>query len=99
MHASLLARVHRKPKQPAQQHRHVAAPVEVGGDRKVGSQRDRTVRTSVSGEGLELNASERVCVLTGSSGTLGTAFCVRYARNYRIVALWSRRPPLIASHE
>ena len=43
--------------------------------------------------------SQRVCLLTGAGGTLGTAFCHRYASRYQVVALWCRRTPLVASQE
>lgn len=43
--------------------------------------------------------SQRVCVLTGSGGMLGNAFCRLYGERYRIVALWCRRLPQVASQE
>jgi NAD(P)-dependent dehydrogenase (short-subunit alcohol dehydrogenase family) len=33
-----------------------------------------------------------VCLLTGASGLLGTAFCQRYAMRYRIVGVWHTNP-------
>jgi NAD(P)-dependent dehydrogenase (short-subunit alcohol dehydrogenase family) len=36
-----------------------------------------------------------VCLLTGASGLLGTAFCQRYAARYRIVAVWHLNPPRV----
>ena len=44
-------------------------------------------------------AGKRVCILTGSGGTLGTAFCQHFSGSYQIVAVWCRRPPVIASQE
>jgi NAD(P)-dependent dehydrogenase (short-subunit alcohol dehydrogenase family) len=40
-----------------------------------------------------------LCLLTGSGGTLGNEFCRRYSTRFNIVAVWSRRPPLISSQE
>jgi NAD(P)-dependent dehydrogenase (short-subunit alcohol dehydrogenase family) len=39
----------------------------------------------------------RVCLLTGASGTLGTAFIERYADRYQIVAVHHRRPVFFAA--
>jgi NAD(P)-dependent dehydrogenase (short-subunit alcohol dehydrogenase family) len=36
---------------------------------------------------------KRVCLLTGASGTLGSAFCRRYAGFYDIAAVYRSRPP------
>ncbi|MDT4976811.1 MAG: hypothetical protein QOG98_2569 [Pseudonocardiales bacterium] len=42
----------------------------------------------------------RVCLLTGAGGTLGTAFCRRYAAEYDIVAVCRTRAPDVSSqHE
>lgn len=35
----------------------------------------------------------RVCVLTGAAGTLGTAFCAAFAADYDIVGVWHAREP------
>lgn len=37
--------------------------------------------------------NQRVCLFTGASGRLGTAFCQRYADRYRIAAVYQSRPP------
>jgi NAD(P)-dependent dehydrogenase (short-subunit alcohol dehydrogenase family) len=42
-------------------------------------------------------ALKRVCLLTGASGRLGTAFCRAYADRYDIVALYRTRPPAVVS--
>jgi len=39
----------------------------------------------------------RVCLLTGASGLLGSAFCRANADRYRIVAAWHTKPPPVAS--
>jgi NAD(P)-dependent dehydrogenase (short-subunit alcohol dehydrogenase family) len=39
----------------------------------------------------------RVCLLTGAGGTLGNAFCRRYASDYDIVAVCRRRRPAAVS--
>jgi NAD(P)-dependent dehydrogenase (short-subunit alcohol dehydrogenase family) len=39
----------------------------------------------------------RVCLLTGASGPLGTAFIERYAGDYQIVAVHHRRPVFFAT--
>lgn len=44
-----------------------------------------------------MSTARRVCLLTGAGGTLGTAFCLRYASQYEIAAVWSARPPLLAA--
>lgn len=44
-----------------------------------------------------MTALKRVCLLTGSGGRLGNAFCRRYGNRYDIAAVWSRRPPLFAA--
>lgn len=46
-----------------------------------------------------MNPERRVCVLTGSSGLLGTAFCRRFANRYQIVAVWRTNPPEVASQD
>ena len=40
---------------------------------------------------------KRVCLLTGASGPLGTAFIERYADHYQIVAVYHRRPVYFAA--
>jgi len=40
---------------------------------------------------------KRVCLLTGASGTLGTAFCRAHADRYDIVAVYRTRPPAVVS--
>ena len=40
---------------------------------------------------------KRVCLLTGASGRLGTAFCQRFADRYHIVAVYHQRPPQVPS--
>jgi NAD(P)-dependent dehydrogenase (short-subunit alcohol dehydrogenase family) len=40
-----------------------------------------------------MTREQRVCILTGASGVLGTAFCHRYADRYRIAAFWHTHPP------
>jgi NAD(P)-dependent dehydrogenase (short-subunit alcohol dehydrogenase family) len=40
---------------------------------------------------------KRVCLLTGASGTLGTAFCRAHADRYNIVAVYRTRPPAVVS--
>jgi NAD(P)-dependent dehydrogenase (short-subunit alcohol dehydrogenase family) len=42
-------------------------------------------------------AVRKVCLLTGASGRLGTAFCRRHAATYDIVALYRRAPPPVRS--
>lgn len=42
---------------------------------------------------------KRVCLLTGASGTLGTAFCRRYADRYDVVAVYRRNLPGVPSQE
>lgn len=42
---------------------------------------------------------KRVCLLTGASGPLGTAFVERYADRYEIVAVHHRRPVYFATQE
>jgi NAD(P)-dependent dehydrogenase (short-subunit alcohol dehydrogenase family) len=37
--------------------------------------------------------SKRVCLLTGASGTLGTAFCQLFRERYHIAAVWRNRLP------
>jgi NAD(P)-dependent dehydrogenase (short-subunit alcohol dehydrogenase family) len=44
-----------------------------------------------------VSTARRVCLLTGAGGTLGNAFCRRYASHYDIAAVWSARPPLVAT--
>lgn len=39
----------------------------------------------------------RVCVLTGASGRLGTAFCQTYRQHYNIVAVYRSQPPNVPS--
>ncbi len=42
----------------------------------------------------------RVCLLTGAGGTLGNAFCRRYAGRYDIVAVCrNRAPDVVSQHE
>jgi NAD(P)-dependent dehydrogenase (short-subunit alcohol dehydrogenase family) len=36
---------------------------------------------------------ERVCLLTGASGLLGSTFCRLFRSRYRIAAVWGRNPP------
>lgn len=40
---------------------------------------------------------KRVCLLTGASGTLGSAFCRAHAQDYDIAAVWCSRPPEVPS--
>jgi NAD(P)-dependent dehydrogenase (short-subunit alcohol dehydrogenase family) len=40
---------------------------------------------------------KRVCLLTGASGTLGTAFCRAHADKYDIAAVYRQRPPAVVS--
>jgi NAD(P)-dependent dehydrogenase (short-subunit alcohol dehydrogenase family) len=40
---------------------------------------------------------KRVCLLTGASGTLGSAFCRAHADRYDIVAVYRTRPPAVVS--
>jgi NAD(P)-dependent dehydrogenase (short-subunit alcohol dehydrogenase family) len=40
-----------------------------------------------------------VCLLTGSSGLLGTELCRQLAGRYRVVGLWQSRRPQVASQE
>ncbi len=40
---------------------------------------------------------KKVCLLTGASGRLGTAFCRMYADQYNIVAVYRSRPPNVVS--
>jgi len=40
-------------------------------------------------------ADKRVCLLTGASGTLGTAFCRAHADQYEIAAVYRRRAPTV----
>jgi len=42
-------------------------------------------------------AVKRVCLLTGASGALGTAFCRAHADRYDIVAVYRTRPPAVES--
>ena len=44
-----------------------------------------------------VEAMKRVCLLTGASGSLGTAFIERYAATYRIVAVHHRSPVQFAT--
>jgi NAD(P)-dependent dehydrogenase (short-subunit alcohol dehydrogenase family) len=39
----------------------------------------------------------RVCLLTGASGTLGTAFCQLYSEQYNIVAIYRNRYPQVST--
>jgi NAD(P)-dependent dehydrogenase (short-subunit alcohol dehydrogenase family) len=39
--------------------------------------------------------TKRVCLLTGASGTLGTAFCRANADKYHIAAIYRRKPPAV----
>jgi NAD(P)-dependent dehydrogenase (short-subunit alcohol dehydrogenase family) len=39
--------------------------------------------------------TKRVCLLTGASGTLGTAFCRAHADKYHIAAIYRRKPPAV----
>src|SRR6266849_1194880 len=39
--------------------------------------------------------TKRVCLLTGASGTLGTAFCRLYADKYHIAGVYRSRPPSV----
>ena len=41
--------------------------------------------------------TKRVCILTGASGRLGTAFCRAYADKYEIVAVYWRNEPVASS--
>jgi NAD(P)-dependent dehydrogenase (short-subunit alcohol dehydrogenase family) len=45
------------------------------------------------------DGTKPVCVLTGASGTLGTAFIERHARSYEIVAVYHRTPPRWPTHD
>ena len=49
------------------------------------------------GESLPSGAARRVCLLTGAGGTLGDAFCRRYAAEYDIVAVCRTRAPGVPS--
>src|SRR5215510_5183464 len=40
---------------------------------------------------------KRVCLLTGASGALGTAFCRAYCARYSIIAVYHERLPLFPS--
>jgi NAD(P)-dependent dehydrogenase (short-subunit alcohol dehydrogenase family) len=40
---------------------------------------------------------KRVCLLTGASGKLGTAFCRHYARRYHIAAVYRNNFPQVVS--
>jgi len=46
-----------------------------------------------------MSDQRRVCLLTGSSGLLGTAFCRRLASRYQIVAVWRTNPPAVATQD
>jgi NAD(P)-dependent dehydrogenase (short-subunit alcohol dehydrogenase family) len=48
---------------------------------------------------VAIGARKRVCLLTGASGLLGTAFCRKYAERYDIVAVYRRNLPCLASQE
>jgi len=41
--------------------------------------------------------AKRVCLLSGASGTLGSAFCRLYGERYDIAAVYRTRPPPVAS--
>jgi NAD(P)-dependent dehydrogenase (short-subunit alcohol dehydrogenase family) len=41
--------------------------------------------------------TKRVCLLTGASGVLGTAFCRAHADKYHIAAIYRRKPPAVAT--
>ena len=41
----------------------------------------------------------RVCLVTGASGTLGSAFCRERAEKYDIAAVWYRRRPVLAAQD
>lgn len=44
-----------------------------------------------------MTSPKRTCLLTGASGTLGTAFCRSYASRYDIVAVYHRHEPAFPS--
>lgn len=46
---------------------------------------------------MTTEADRRVCLLTGASGRLGTAFCRRFASRYDIVAVYRTRVPRLVS--
>jgi NAD(P)-dependent dehydrogenase (short-subunit alcohol dehydrogenase family) len=46
-----------------------------------------------------VSSRKRVCLLTGASGVLGSAFCRRYAERYDIVAVYRRNLPAVPSQE
>jgi NAD(P)-dependent dehydrogenase (short-subunit alcohol dehydrogenase family) len=52
-----------------------------------------TVLSTPGSKGGRVSASHRVCLLTGAGGTLGTAFCRRFATRYQIVAVVRSRKP------
>lgn len=41
---------------------------------------------------------KRVCLLTGASGTLGTAFCERFSNYYDIAAIYNKHIPAVPSN-
>jgi NAD(P)-dependent dehydrogenase (short-subunit alcohol dehydrogenase family) len=63
----------------------------------VGRGRNRALRAAAEPARPDMSEDGRVCLLTGSGGLLGSAFCRAYAGRYQIAAVWSRRPPLLAS--
>jgi NAD(P)-dependent dehydrogenase (short-subunit alcohol dehydrogenase family) len=46
---------------------------------------------------MTARTQKRVCLLTGASGTLGTAFCRAHAADYEIAAVYRARHPEVAS--
>jgi NAD(P)-dependent dehydrogenase (short-subunit alcohol dehydrogenase family) len=73
----------------AQLRDYVAASREVRSDCSMGQRDDRKL-------GLKMTAMQvanRVCLLTGASGTLGTAFCQAYAGRYAIAAVYHCNHP------
>jgi NAD(P)-dependent dehydrogenase (short-subunit alcohol dehydrogenase family) len=50
-----------------------------------------------TGQNDEHLSRKRVCLLTGASGKLGTAFCRMLASKYHIAAVYRRNPPQVPS--
>ena len=88
IHATVVPRIHFKSSCSTDVRHHVGPPYYAGSDTEAWCGSVRAFRVM-----------RRVCVITGASGYLGTAWINRYAERYQIVAVHHQRPVQFPTQE
>jgi len=93
VHAEFVSRILVEPPATAEQRHPLASPNQRSGRCALGRPSHRPVAATGSGQHI----MKRVCLLTGASGTLGTAFCHALMGDYDIVGVYCNRAPDVPS--